>query len=319
MLPTLLAAFLLQAAPPEEPKDFWTRDTILGDLGGVRTDLEAGGLRWSLLYTGEIMSNVHGGLERDTGVDMLLDWVIDADFQKMLGWTGGSARINPLWIAGDGISEDVGDLTKVSNISARGGVRVFEAWVQQVLLDGGLSLRAGIMGADQEFAISPSSLLMFNSSFGAPIFLSGNLSWPIYPLGDLGFRVRCEPAKGFYLMGAVFEGDAGAEQFNRSGLNVRLRNGDGLFAIGGAGWTFDDQLTGMVKIGGFYHSADFIEFSTGKPVSGLGGGYAVLDKRIYKEGPIPGALDFHLRFGFAQEDRAQISFGMSTGLKSTGT
>jgi porin len=316
VLSPLLLAALLQAAP--DPQDFWTRDSLLGDPSGVRADLADRGLSWTLAYTGEVISNVSGGLQKDVGVDHLLDWVIDADFQKMLGWTGGSARLNPLWIAGDGIAKDVGDLTQVSNISASGGTRIFEAWLQQNFGDHALSIRAGIMGADQEFAISPSSLLLFNSSFGAPIFVTANVRWPVYPVGGLGARVRCEPGGGLYLMGGVYDGNADLADVNRTGVRIKLQHGDGQFAIGGAGWNFDEDLPGVVKLGGFYHSADFTQFSTGKTVSGLGGAYAVFDKRLYKEGPLPGTLDYHFRVGFAQQDRSFVHFSMSTGVKSTG-
>ncbi len=317
MLPALLAAFLLQAGPQEQ-KDFWTRDALLGDWGGIRPPLEEVGLTWTVEYTGEIISNVSGGVHRDVGADLLLDWVIDADLEKILGWTGGSARINPLWIAGDGVAGDVGDITKVSNITATGGVRVFEAWLQQKLLEGGFSIRAGLLAADQEFALTPSSALFYNSVFGGPVYLTPNIPWPLYPVGALGVRVRCEPAKGFYLMGAVYDGDPGTEESNRSGFNIHLNHRDGAFAIGGGGYTFDDDLPATVKIGAFYHSADFTKFSTGRQVSGLGGVYGTFHKLVYKEGPLPGLLEYHFRAGFSQEDRSFVSFGMNTGLRFTG-
>jgi carbohydrate-selective porin OprB len=269
VLSPLLLAALLQAAP--DPQDFWTRDSLLGDPSGVRADLADRGLSWTLAYTGEVISNVSGGLQKDVGVDHLLDWVIDADFQKMVGWTGGSARLNPLWIAGDGIAKDVGDLAQVSNISASGGTRIFEAWLQQNFGDHALSIRAGIMGADQEFAISPSSLLLYNSSFGAPLFLTANLRSPVYPVGGLGARVRCEPGGGLYLMGGVYDGNADLADVNRTGVRIKLQHGDGQF-----------------------------------------------DKRLYKEGPLPGTLDYHLRVGFAQQDRSLVHFALSTGVRSTG-
>lgn len=98
VLSPLLLAALLQAAP--DPQDFWTRDSLLGDPSGVRADLADRGLSWTLAYTGEVISNVSGGLQKDVGVDHLLDWVIDADFQKMLGWTGGSSLIRNAAVLG---------------------------------------------------------------------------------------------------------------------------------------------------------------------------------------------------------------------------
>jgi porin len=312
-----LLTFAAVQAPPD-PQDFWSRDTLLPDWGNVRHDLADHGIRWTLEFTGEVLSAVSGGADQDTGADLLLDWVIDADFDKLLGWTGGSGRINPLWLAGDGIDSNVGDLTRISNITGKGDVRVFEAWLQQTLYENTFSLRAGIMGADQEFAISQTGLLYFNSSFGAPVFLSANLAWPIYPVGALGARIRCELGSGVYLMGGVYDGDSGSEEFNRSGFRIRLTHGDGLFSIGGIGWIFGGDLPGLLKLGGFYHDADFLNFKTGHDDAGFGGAYVVFERKIYKEGPIPGELDVHFRLGFAQEDRAFVDAALDASANFTG-
>src|SRR5262245_50977914 len=99
----LAAAAALQVTPSKPPPTLWDQPSLLGDHGGIRPALAEVGVTFTLAFTGEVISNVHGGLERDTGADLLLDWVIDADFSKALGWAGGSARLNPMWLAGDGI------------------------------------------------------------------------------------------------------------------------------------------------------------------------------------------------------------------------
>src|SRR5262245_59362692 len=106
----LLVLLAFQTPPP--PPGFWDRPTLIGDFGGVRPTLADAGVTFVLAYTHEVMSNVDGGLERETAADLLLDWVIDADLNKAVGWTGASARVNPMWLAGTGISDDIGDLTK---------------------------------------------------------------------------------------------------------------------------------------------------------------------------------------------------------------
>jgi len=311
MLPALLAAFLLQTAPGES-KDFWTRDTLLGDPGGVRTDLREHGLSWTLAYTGEVVSNVSGGVQRDVAVDHLLDWVIDADFDRMLGWTGGSARLNPMLLAGDGLVGDIGDLTRVSNINGRGGARIYEFWLQQSLLDGALSLRAGVLAADQEFTITNAGLLYYNSVFGGPVFMTPNFAWPIYPVGSPGLRLRVDPAAGVYVQAAVYDGDPGSERFNRSGLRVRWNHSEGVFSIVEGGWTFGDELPCTIKTALFHHTADFVRYDTGTPGKGLVGGYALVEKCVWK------GLDAFLRVGVSQEDRSVVALGVDGGLNFTG-
>lgn len=66
---TALSA-LLAAAPSAwtqeqaEPSDFWHRDTLTGDWGGLRTALADQGVTISASYTAEVFANVQGGMKR---------------------------------------------------------------------------------------------------------------------------------------------------------------------------------------------------------------------------------------------------------------
>lgn len=313
LLLTLLAAGALQAPPQNPPPGLWERPSMIGDFGGVRPALADAGVTFVLSYTHEGMSNVHGGLERDTSADLLLDWVIDADLNKSLGWTGGSARVNPMWLAGTGISEDVGDLTKVSNIAGESAVRVFEAWVQQALFDGVFSLRGGFIAVDQEFVLTTAGTLYYNSVFGAPVFTAPNVPTPVYPIGALGGRARVDLTKSVYLQAAVSDGNPGSEQFNRSGVRARLRDDDGLFTILESGLTLGATHPTVIKAGGFLHTAEFVQHTTGVAREGLRGGYLVLEQKV-----VPGTVDAFIRLGVAQEDCALVSFGFDSGVNFTG-
>ena len=59
-----------------------------------------------------------------------------------------------------------GDIQGVSNIDAPAGVRIEEAWLQQNLLDGRLSLLAGRFDVSAEFYRLQSATLFLNSSLG---------------------------------------------------------------------------------------------------------------------------------------------------------
>jgi len=236
----------------------------------------------------------------------------------MFGWTGGSGKLNPMGLAGDGVTHAVGDLTHVSNIEGLGTGRVFEFWLQQAILDGALSLRAGILAADQEFTITESGNLFTNSVFGGPVFLSANLKWPIYPVGALGLRLRTELSKSTYLQAAVYDGDPGSERFNKSGARIRWDHSEGVFSILEGGWHYGDGCPGALKAGVFYHSADFMDFATGRPGGPLAGGYALCEQRVWREGPVPGAFDTFVRVGVADPDRAFIELGVDAGLIFTG-
>lgn len=310
---SVLAAALLQMPPQNPPPGFWEQPTMLGDRGGVRPTLADAGVTFVLAYTHEVMSNVHGGLQRKTSADLLLDGVIDADLNKGIGWTGGSARINPMWLAGTGISDDIGDLTRVSNIAGEGAVRIFEVWLQQALFDGAFSLRAGLLASDQEFVLTTAGMLYYNSGFGAPVFTAANMPTPIYPVGAPGARARVDFTKSLYLQAAVYEGDPGSEAFNRSGVRVRLHDNEGVLSIVEGGATFGTTLTTVAKAGAFAHTAHFTVHETGLDEPNLFGAYVVLEQKV-----VPGSVDAFIRLGFAQEDRAFVSIGIDSGICFTG-
>jgi porin len=309
MIPALVALLAALQAPPS----WWEEPTLLGNRGGIRPALAEAGVTFVLAFTGEVISNVDGGLERDTGADLLLDWVIDADLNKAIGWTGGSARINPMWLAGDGITGDVGDVTITSNITGGGGVRVFEAWLQQSLFDNAFSLRAGVLAADQEFVLTNAGTLYYNSVFGGPVFLTPNVRWPIYPVGAPGARARVDATKSLYVQTAVYDGDPGREEFNKTGTRVRFADEEGLFWIAETGLTLGVTHPTLLRAGAFVHSAEFVEHTTGRAKDRLHGGYVVAEQKI-----VPGKVDAFLRLGIAQEDRAFVSLGLDTGVNLTG-
>jgi porin len=276
---------------------------VLGDPAGLRER----GITWVITATGEVFSNVDGGLDEGTEAQGLFDAVLDADLEKLVGWTGATSRVNPMVIEGHGLTrEHTGDLTKVSNIDARDSVRLFEAWLQQAV--GPVSLRAGILSADQEFVLSEHAALFVNGTFGLPVLLTLNAPFSAYPLGALGIRVRGE-VDGFYAMAALYEGSPDSEARNRSGVEVRLNDAEGLLWIGEAGWT---HAGGTLKAGGYFHSGDFLDHGSGDLRRGCHGVYGVADQTL---GAGFGAF---ARAGAAPERNALVSRYVELGATFTG-
>src|SRR5918998_6716925 len=46
-----------------EASDLWSRPTLTGDWGGMRSQLERNGIAFSLNYTTELFANIHGGIK----------------------------------------------------------------------------------------------------------------------------------------------------------------------------------------------------------------------------------------------------------------
>jgi porin len=83
----------------EEGKQYWDR-YLTGDWWGLRTLLHNWGVDFNLDYFSEMAGNISGGKDNFSGYPKGLgqSWAytdqalfgLDLDFQKMIGWEGGS-------------------------------------------------------------------------------------------------------------------------------------------------------------------------------------------------------------------------------------
>lgn len=67
------------------------REHLLGDWEDLRSRLEEGGISLGLVYTFEVLSNIAGGVRKETESLGNVDVFADADLEKLLGWTERSS------------------------------------------------------------------------------------------------------------------------------------------------------------------------------------------------------------------------------------
>ena len=96
MVAVAVIAITASGAQAEEkakaPPSIWEQDTLTGDWGGVRTVLHAKGVDVTLNYIGEVFAVLSGGLQRRASYEGRLEFSVDSDLQKLIGWTGGSSH-----------------------------------------------------------------------------------------------------------------------------------------------------------------------------------------------------------------------------------
>ena len=318
------------------------------DPGDIRRRLAERGITYKLNYTGEVISNVSGGLQRGTTYEGLGEFVLDVDFEKRIGWKGLSFHTNVFQIH-NGVEPTptfLGSLDRVSSIEARSTTRLFEAWFEQKLFDDRLSIRLGQLAADSEFIISRSAENFLNSTFGFPTIAAVDLpsGGPVYPLATPAVRVQIDPIPEISLLAAVFNGDPAGpgpasqnpENRNRYGLNFRIK--DPPFIIGEAQFRrtpekSSNDPSGRLKVGGWYHAETFdnvrfgtdglsLAFGNGIPerMHGNWGIYGVLDQQIWR---LPGGdehkgVSVFARVAASPPDRNQISFYFDGGVVFDG-
>ena len=267
----------------------------------------ARGVEVSVVYDGEGLVNATGGIRNGTAYLGTLRLQLTVDGQRLLGWPGATFFLNGLETHGGHPSRFVGDAQGVSNLEAPGGWQLYEAWVQQNLLDNRLSALVGRYDINSEFYRLQSAALFLNSSFGVgPEFSPSGRGGPsIFPDTSVGARLAFKPARNVVLRAAVLDGvpvdrpDGGHRLFAK-GDGVLLvgevaflvrpapegRPLGGRFRIGrGAN---SRPYDGKLAVGGWYYTATFDDLrdqeSEGRPVRhrGSAGVYVLADELVHR-------------------------------------
>jgi porin len=345
----LFAAIILGPAgkPAAAEEGFFKQEKLTGDWGGVRKPLKDAGVDLEVNDIAEALSNPVGGIRQRTIYQGLLTTSVNLDLEKLANWPDATFYTDAYQISGRGLSRTaIGNLLAVSTIEALASTRLHDLWLQQEFLDRQASLRVGQIALDDEFYISQYSANFISSTFGCPDILSTDLpgGGPCYPFAVPGVRLRAAPTAALTLSTAVFNGNPappgpGDPQVrNASGTNFLIGEG-GVFAISELAYALDVQpdLPGPlsdVKLGGWYHSADFPDLrrdslgrsladptSNGIPAAhrrnfGL---YWIIDKMLWQpSGATTRGLAGFLRVGGAPGDRNLFSLEVDGGMTYKG-
>ncbi len=170
---------------------------MLGDMGGLRTELSKYGISLAIQETSEVLGNVTGGTHKGADYDGLTQMLLQLDTNRAFGWYGGTFNVSALQIHGSDLSADnLQTLQTASGIEADRSTRLWELWYQQKFLEEDrLDVRIGQQSLDQEFMVSQNASYFVNTMFGWPMVPSADLpgGGPAYPLSALGVRVRARP------------------------------------------------------------------------------------------------------------------------------
>jgi porin len=327
--------------------DLWTRPTLTGGWDGLRPQLERKGVTFSLNYTTELLANVQGGIRRGVVGDGLFQPQLDADLEKLWGWTGAKFRAAGIITHGPGLTDGyVGSLATISNIEAGPVARLYELWYEQNAFNERFSIRGGLMVADTQFTTSETASTFVNNTFGWNALLTHDLpaSGPAYPIPAPGLSVQVKPASDIHLQAAVFSGDPsggnGSNQPTELPTGTVFSFSGGAFLIGEVGYTPNQGkdakgLPAAYKFGAWYHTSsrfgdqrfDTTGRSLADPLSngipfdhhGDWGIYGVIDQTLYR---VPGkggqGLSGFVRAAASPSDRNLVDAYFDAGLVYTG-
>jgi porin len=317
----------------------------LSSAGGLREALEARGFEFGLKYIGDVFSNA-GGLHSGAVYDGKLRFSVDGDFDKAFALKGLKFHANASQLHGGAIDgRFTGALMPTSNIEATPTTRLYEIWLEQSLADDTINVRAGQLGADQEFMTRDWAKIFVNNSLGWPAILISDLpsGGPAFPLSSMGLRIKAKPLDNVSLMAAIYNGDPGGPQGPFDSADPQRRNRDGLrFRLSDPPLAMSEAqikhqafgLPGAVKLGVWRHFGLFADQRLG--VDGLSladpssigvaaqrrgdhGFYGLVDQQFWKKGDDGqrGGGGF-FRLGGAPNDRNLISLYAEAGLSFNG-
>src|SRR5579863_1817390 len=330
----------IQAQPTNQWTGIWTRQNLLGDIGGVRPWLNKYGISFGLQETSEYLYNTRGGLGTGGAYDGLTTMSLGLDTQKAFGLPGGNFNVSAFQIHGTNLStRHLGTLNTASGIEADDTTRLWELWYQQAFLDNRVDVKVGQQSLDQEFMVSSYAGTFVNTMFGWAGVPSYDLpaGGPAYPLSSLGVRVRAQITPSITTLVGVFDGNPAPgnnpdpQKNNASGTNFNLHNGalyigevqyainqpgQGAMEMPGADKSTSGGLPGTYRLGVWYNNETFADqLQDGSTHRGDYSFYAVADQMVWRPDPDePRSIGVFARVMGAPGDRNEVSVSANAGV-----
>jgi porin len=185
-----IAATEARAGAKDESAAGWIAPKLLNEWHDA---LLAKGLNFGATYIGDFIGNASGGTSRGAIHLGRFEFSVDADLEKLVGWTGGRFFANTFEIYGRGLTRNyIHNLATVSETEALPDARLYTAYFEQNFYNNALNIRIGQQAADVEFFDSETDDLFVNGTFGWPAITATNLpaGGPAPPIAALGVRVK---------------------------------------------------------------------------------------------------------------------------------
>jgi porin len=324
----------------EEPAWPWRADTLTGDWGGWRTQLQDAGLVLTATATMDL-TTVMGGTPRDGFVmPYLVDMNLSMNLERLVGWHGGTVFLDFQQAGSTALTTDfVPDFWGFNSIYpfAENFTQLSQYWISQSFADGALSIKFGKIDANADFAVSYQNLLFINTAAYMPATIATDM--PTYPFQAGGTEVIWKATDWLTGKFGFFDGSTNwfDPQTGEAGTNTSQRglatylwdNPGSYFLIGevDATWSIGD-LDGFFGAGWFEQTgpsafgpqADVSPLPTAQGVQSPWGLYGSLSQDLFRSGgrDDPGTLTAFGQFGWSPPDRNAVHWSLAGGLEWQG-
>lgn len=228
--------------------------SLVGFQSNIMAQKKSSALQLGVSYTGDLVSNINGGIQSGTTYLGMATLSAGFDTEKASWWKGGETFVK---IAnthgGKPTATLVGDFQGVSNIEAGNLTWLYELWYKQNI--GSFSITAGLQDLNINFAASENGALFTNSSFGVHSSIADNIPAPIFPLTALGLDIEWQISKNYLLKAAIFDGTPDEFENNPFNVNWKIGKTDGYLAVSEIQIqkSLIQKRTGCYKLGVYFH------------------------------------------------------------------
>jgi porin len=319
-----------RAAAQDQNASFFglpTRQHLFGDWGGERTALAEKGLTFDFFYIADLEANPTGGLQQAQAGWERIRGTMDLSFDRLISWQGLSIHATGLWQSGGNLGGKIGTLANPSDLVSAHTTRLDSFWVQQLLFDKKLRIRAGQLAGLDFYG---------NQDYGGSWLVEpmgyafGNLFSSIFesfnPAGTPGVEVRFAPKKSFYVESAVMAGNRDPYHQDPTGTNFMIKDSANFLfeagyllhppedgTSGSTGSAATKTYPGSYKFGGIYNGGKFAN-AAGIMSSGNYLIYGMASQAVFRtDAGSNRGLDATVGFDYSPDDVARENVQVTIG------
>jgi porin len=239
-------------------------------------------VEWDASYIFDAGRNFTGGLKLGNAYMGLAKAGVLLRSNKF--WKGGEFYAELMNTHGVNLSGDyIGDMQIASNIENGNYTFIEKLYFKQNFSK--LSLVIGLQDLNEEFCTSEYGGALTNSSFGIHSTFPLNFGVPIYPKTALSIAALFNINENITLRTSVFDGDAGSLEDDPHNFDWSVSSEEGLLTVDEIEYKSSSEKLTSIKIGGFYHTADFNDADDSlKSIKENYGFYGICDKQVYENG-----------------------------------
>lgn len=310
MTPTLLLALASTAVLADG--DLMQRTTLSGDWGGLRSQLEADGIRFTGDYSGETAYNAHGGLRRSARYSQNVKLGVQFDLSKLYGLdNGGKVQLTINDRRGNSASADlVGNRLPIQENYGGLYTRLTELSYERSLFTPALNVKLGYMAMGNDLGGLDSGILcnFMNAGFcGHPLNMSGGSGWTNYPNAHLGARLKYDFSPSWQLRVAAFNVDPQSNGNSSRAWHLGPKHTTGTVLPVELVYKLQGELPGEYKLGYYYDSSNVRRIGSDREVAGRGGHYLLIDQALWND-PTSAGRSLHAFGQYSASSKAASPF-----------